>query len=174
MSSLWHSPPHSTDAHFWDIGLGYPVWHRWQGTQTHYIFGVPLEWQQETWFWTALNTIQKAISVVLIFLPGLTHVSGSSQTSLSISVTNLHKQYFMPCPWHQCPRASLYTRQLHGLCAQRDFHCGLVQLTCSLSRCETAVPQSNENGWKIMNLGVSWTLYQTQASYLCETVLVSS
>lgn len=61
----------------------------------------------------------------------------------------------LPWPLHQQPGAGLYTRQLHCLCAQRDFHLGWTQLTCSLSGCGRAAPRRDENGRRIMISGVS-------------------
>lgn len=90
------APSEAPEACVQVVGPGSPLWHRGQGalSHLHYVFGVPLEWQQETCFWTDLYTLQKPIALVLLFLPGLTWISGSSRTSLSISVTNFHK-----CCW---------------------------------------------------------------------------
>lgn len=61
----------------------------------------------------------------------------------------------LPWPWHRCPGAHLYTRQLRCLRAQRDFHRGLMQLACSLSKWGTAAPQRDKNDPRIMNSGAS-------------------
>lgn len=160
------TPSEAPDVCVQVVGPGCPLWHRGQGTLSHlhYVFGVPLEWQQETCFLdrplypSEGNSSRPAVPprAQMDFRLQPNQPQHFCYKLPQVLLDQLEKGGVnLPWPWHRHPSAGLYTRQLHRLRAQRDFQHGLMQLTCSFSGCATVAPLRNENGRKIINSGVS-------------------